>query len=95
MTKKKTPEELFEQLARMVKRGFDDTATKSDLITLNRELGGKFQTIADSLEQLQRDMREVKVVLGPLARGIVEHEERLGNLERRIGRVEQKMSLGK
>lgn len=91
MAKKKTPEELFEKLARMVKCGFDDTATKEDL----RHVHGKLNVIADSLEQLQRDTREVRVILGPLARGMVEHEERLKNLERRVGRVEQKMALGK
>ena len=95
MAKRKTPEELFEKLARMVKRGFDDTATKSDLAALRHEFGGKFQTVTDSLEQLQRDSREVKVILGPLARGMVEHEERIKNLERRVGRVEQKVGFGR
>jgi len=93
MAKRKTPEELFEKLARLVKRGFDETATRADLATLRHEFGGKFQTVTDSLEQLQRDMREAKIILGPVARGVVEHEERLRNLERRVVRVEHKVGL--
>ncbi len=95
MAKRKTPEELFEKLARMVKRGFDETATKSDLAALRHDIDGKFRTVTDSLEQLQRDMRDVKTILGPLARGVIEHEERLKNLERRVGRVEQKVGFGR
>ena len=102
MAKRKTPEELFEKLARMVKRGFDDTATKSDLTAFRhemdgkfREVDGKFRVVTDSLELLQRDMRDVKTILGPSARGVVEHEERIKNLERRVGRVEQKVGFGR
>lgn len=95
MAKKKTAEQLFEKLALMVKRGFDETASKQDLAALRNHVDSKIVTLADSLDQLQRDMRDVKVILGPLARGVVEHEEKLKNLERRVVRVEQKIGLGR
>ena len=60
MAKRKTPEELFEKLARMVKRGFDEVATKEGL----RQIHGRLNVVVDSLEGLQRDMRDAKTILG-------------------------------
>lgn len=86
---KKTVEDKIDELERMVKRGFDETATKTDL---NR-VEGRLSVVIDDLELVKADIHDIKMVLGPLVRHTAAMEERVIVLEKKMGRVERKVGL--
>lgn len=84
MAKKTT----IEELARMVKAGFDETATK-------HEVRAGFQLLTDSLDLIRQDVHDIKPTLGPLVRYAATMEEKVLNLEKRVERVERKVGIAK
>ncbi len=83
---KKTVEDKIDELARMVKRGFNETATKREV-----QLG--FQTVNEDMSLIRADIHDIKMVLGPLVRHVAAMEDRIVGLEKRVGRVERKVGL--
>ena len=81
----------------MVKGGLGETATKRDLEALatNREVRAGFQAVADSLDLIRADLREVKVVLPPLVRSVGSLEAEVHDLRGRVTRLERKAGLAK
>jgi hypothetical protein len=85
MPKKPKPvEQQIDDLARAVKRGFDDTATKTQL-----------QIMGDSMDLVRADVQDIKLTLGPLVRHVASTERRVNELEKRVERVERKIGLGR
>lgn len=82
MAKKQTIEDRIEKLAQLIKRGFDDLATKQQL-----------QLVADNLDLARADIHDIKITLGPLVRQTIATERRVAELEKRVGRVERKVGL--
>ena len=78
----------IEDLARMVKAGFDETATKHEVRT-------GFQLLTDSLDLVRQDVHDIKLTLGPLVRHAAAMEEKVLILEKRIMRVERKVGIAK
>lgn len=55
MVDRKTTDQKIDELARAVRVGFEETATKQQL-----------QLVVDNVDLLRADMHDVKVTLGPL-----------------------------
>ena len=73
----------IDELARMVKKGFDDTAGKSDIRGLKSDM-----------EELKLDMKDVKNRLENIEKLILkQHGERIINLERRMNRLEEMLAI--
>ena len=89
----------LEDLAGMVKRGFDETATKEDIRELRdglrAEMHEGFQMIAGTLTAIQGDIREVKAVLPPLLKTVAQLELDMGDLKVRVLKLERKAGLEK
>ena len=82
MPKKRTVEDRIDELARAVKRGFDEVATKQQL-----------QLVIDSQDLVRADVHDIKLILGPLVRHFAAMEETLRNYGKRIERLERKAGL--
>lgn len=74
----------------MVKRGFDETATKRDLTALATK--EQLQLVNDNLDLARADIHDIKLALGPLVRHVAamenilrDHGKRIERLERRVG----------
>lgn len=78
----------IEDFAQLVKRGFDETATKQEV-----RLG--FQTVSDILDAIRADIHDIKMVLGPLTRTVAHMETLLREHDKRIERLERKVGLTK
>ncbi len=52
---------LIGELARSVKRGFDETATKHRLRELERRMQDGLEAVADTLDLMREDLRETKM----------------------------------
>lgn len=82
----------IEDLALMVKRGFDDTtsrmATKQDLAELRKEFHERMSIMED-------DIHDIKIALGPLVRVVAALESDVQHLNMRVNRLERKMGLAK
>ena len=74
----------IEDLAVMIKNGFDQTATKQELQELRKDTAGMF-------DLMMREMRDVKITLGPLARTLAAHDVDIINLHRRVERLEKRV----
>ena len=75
----------------MVKRGFDDTASKRDLEGMATKQ--QLQLVADNLDLMKADIHDMKITLGPLVRQSIATERRVDELEKRVGRVEKKVGI--
>ena len=84
MAKRKSAETRVEELTRLVKRGFDETATKQQL-----------QLVVDSLDLARSDIHDIKLTLGPLVRHAAAMENMLRDHGKRIERLERKVGLAK
>ena len=82
MPRPKTTEQLIEELAQAVNRGFSETATKAQL-----------QLVADNLDLARADIHDIKITLGPLVRHVAAMEEKVLELEKRLERVEHHVGL--
>ena len=91
MPKKKTVEELIEDLAQMVQHGFGETASKQDF----RKLEGQIELLADQQDLMQADIADIKRTLGPLVSATVHMEGMLREHDKRIERLERKIGVGR
>ena len=82
----------IEDLAVMVKRGFDDTtsrmATKQDLVELRKEFHERMSNVED-------DVHDIKIALGPLVHVVAVLDTDVKNLNMRVNRLERKAGLAK
>jgi len=91
MVKRKSHEDLLEELARAIKRGFDEVVTKKDLELLaTRE---QLQLIVDNVDLLRADVHDIKLTLGPLVRHVATMERDVSDLKKRVDRVERKIGI--
>lgn len=88
MPKKRTAEGLIEELARAVKRGFDDV---SERMATKEQL----QLVADNVDLLRADIHDIKLTLGPLVRHAAAMERDVLELKKRMERVEKKVGLAR
>lgn len=82
----------IEDLAVLIKRGFDQTATKQELKEWLYELR---KDITERLDAIEDDIRDLKIAVGPLVRIVAALETDVRNLHVRLGRVERKIGLAK
>lgn len=54
----------IENLAVMIKKGFDQTASKQELADFRKEVRERFMTVED-------DIKDIKIALGPLVRDVM------------------------
>ena len=78
----------IEDVAGMVKRGFDQTSTKQDLHEFRKEVNDRFNTVED-------DIRDIKIALGPLVRVVAALESDVRSLHARVSRLERKTGLAR
>lgn len=88
MPKRKTTDERIEELARIVKAGFDEVATK-------HEVRAGFDAVTSSLDLIRQDIHDIKLVQGPLVRSVAHTERVLQEHERRIERLERRAGVTK
>ena len=89
MSKQKT---TIEDLAIMVKRGFDQTASKQDLAQGLAEVRKEFH---ERLNIIEDDVHDIKVALGPLVHMVAAMDTEIKNLNLRVNRLERKAGLAK
>jgi len=91
MAKKRNPKNSIEELARMIKTGFDKTATKEDLAELRKETKEGFSFLNQAIENL--DVRvssyatEWNKRFSEPQEWIEQLEDRLKTLERRLSKT--------
>jgi|SRR5579862_3287361 len=89
----------IDQLALMVKKGFDDTATKDDIrgvqIRVNEEMDNVRSEISMLRDEVTSELKQIKTVLGPLAGIVSVMEIDLNDLRTRVHRLERKAGIGK
>lgn len=88
MAKKKM---TIEELAGMVKRGFDNTATKGDL----KRLEDIIKVMDDRISNLEDDVHDIKITMGPLVRMVVALESDMKSLSTRVNRLERKAGFSR
>ena len=81
----------IEELALMVKRGFDQTATKDEV----REIKALVQDVVEELGATHADIRNIRSTVTALSRSETAHEVTIENLTERVYRLEQKVGLAK
>lgn len=93
----------IEDLALMVKRGFDQTATKDDLKDLTtkvelieddlKDLTTKVELIAEELNAMNVDVRYMRSTTDALVHSDIVQEAAIEDLTSRVDRVEQKVGI--
>ena len=78
----------IEDLAVMIKKGFDSTATKAELQELRKETLEGFRIMGD-------DIRDIKITLGPLVRMVAALDSEVVSLKNRVARLERKAGIGR
>jgi uncharacterized protein (UPF0335 family) len=105
MEKNNNDSMTIEDLALMVKRGFDQTATKEDLkdlatkvelneVTLN-DVKGTVQNIVEELNAMHVDVRYIRSTTDALVHSDVAQEAAIEDLTSRVDRLEQKVGLAR
>lgn len=91
-----------EQLAAMIQRGFQETASKSYVderfTHVDERFAGideRFNILTDSIRIMQDDIHDIKISLGPLVRMVATMDTDLQNLTQRVSRLERKVGVGK
>ena len=85
----------IEDLAVMVKRGFDQTASKQDLADLRKEFWDVHKHFDERLRLIEDDVHDIKIALGPLVHMVAAMDTEIKNLNVRVNRLERKMGLTK
>ena len=89
----------IENLAVMVKRGFDDVtgrmATKQDLADLRKEFWEANKLFNDRLNLIEDNVHDIKVAFGPLVHMVAAMDTEIKNLNMRVNRLERKAGLAK
>ena len=78
MPKKKSTEELIEELAQMVGKGFAATATKDELLSVS-------QAIRDSLSAVERRLERVEFNTTGLGNRLETAEDRIRQIANKVG----------
>ncbi len=76
----------IEQLAIMVKNGFEEVHKTAD---------ERFKIMVDEFDRIRSDIRDIKITLGPLVRIVAQQEEELNTLKLRVNRLEREIGLTK
>ncbi|KKS37960.1 MAG: hypothetical protein A3G49_01220 [Candidatus Sungbacteria bacterium RIFCSPLOWO2_12_FULL_41_11] len=87
-----------EKLAQMIAKGFENTASKQDLLAIEKRLGGidgKIEALSEGLRLVRDDVHDLKVAMGPLVRTVVDMENVIRSLHMRLNRVERKVGLAR
>ncbi len=90
MPRKKSVDEKIDELARAVKRGFDETASKRESQGLRRDMGVGFQSVAHTFELIREDLLEIRRSLSLLAQTI---GAEIADLRQRVIRLERKAGI--
>ncbi len=85
----------IEMLAQMIQRGFQETATKSELQELRKHGDENFRLLADDIRLVKEDVHDMKITLGPLVRTVAQMERELQNFHLRLSRLERKIGIAK
>lgn len=87
----------IEDLAILVKRGFDQTATKQELkeMATKQDIHELRKDVTERLDAIEDDIRDLKIAVGPLVRIVAALETDVRSLHLRLGRVERKIGLAK
>lgn len=78
----------IEDLALIVQKGFAETATKTGLHDLRKDL-------SDRMDLIEGDLRDLKITMGPLVRIVAAQENNLRSLNLRVNRLERKAGFTK
>lgn len=94
MAKRKT---TIEDLAGMMKRGFDQVASTDELATIRKEMATKqdASVLRDEIIRVGDDVRDIKLTLGPLVRTVAALENDMRTLHMRVNRLEKKSGFTK
>lgn len=103
---KKKNQMTTEQLARIIQKGFDGiehrVATKGELESFREDVNNRFEDmdnrfegVGRRLDSIENEIREIKIVLGPLVRTVAAMEIDLKDLRGRIYRLERKVGIAK
>ena len=95
------PEKItLEQLAQMIQRGFEETSRKEDVSSFREEVtehfedvDSHFKAVEQRLDSIDGEIKEIKIVLGPLARAVAQMEVDISTLRSRIDRLERRFGL--
>lgn len=90
--KKKTTDELIEELARNVKRGFDEMATRQELLSLEKRVETGFRVMEENFRIVRDELRELKLTRDLISRAVASE---ISELRSRISRIEKKVGLAK
>lgn len=88
----------IEDLAIMVKRGFDQTATKEDIRTLDRRIDNVASIQKDMLEEMNTmhtDIRYIRGTVNKLVQSEIAQDTAISDLTSRVHRLEQKAGFAK
>lgn len=94
----------IDDLAAMIKRGFDKTATKDDLkrfatkddlVGLRTETKGILKDMAEEMSAMHSDVRYIRSTVDKLVHSDIVHEAAIQGLTTRVVRLEQKTGLAK
>ncbi len=83
----------LEDLAAMVKRGFEESASKEELAALGKNMQDSFYAVSGDLDAIRSDIRDIKATLGPLVRVSAALEREVQELETRVGRLEREAGI--
>lgn len=80
----------IERLAEMTAKGFEEVRAE-----IRKEVRGLRKDMVEEFDRMNADMRELKLILGPLARTVGAHEREIQTLHVRVSRIEKKVGLAK
>ena len=96
----KTKKITSEQLARIIQKGFENTASKQDLHivdkkidALHEEMNLRFDGVDRRLDSVESEVKDIKTILGPLVRTLASMEFDIRELQARVNKLEKKISL--
>lgn len=84
MAKKQHKKITLEQLARMVKRGFDQIV--KDTAEFKQDFNELRKYTAEGFDSVHSDLHDIKITLGPLAHIAAAHDAEIRNLQARVSR---------
>lgn len=83
----------LEQLARMVKRGFDQIA--KDNAEFKQDFNEFKKYTTERFDSVHSDLHDIKITLGPLAHVAAAHDAEIRNLQARVSRLERKVGISR
>ncbi len=83
----------IENLAALTQTEFLAVGGRFD--NLEGKVDDGFKAIGDVLDLIQADVRDIKIALGPLVRAVADLEDKVRGLDKRVGRLEEKVVSAK